>query len=88
MYVVKDGVVARGPGGKRPAGVVFSLAPGASRAYKSTVNLGYPNEPSGKIHPLPPGTYQLYAVQEFIKPEPDRNLLFYVRGGPWDIQIG
>ncbi|WP_133806151.1 hypothetical protein [Kribbella caucasensis] len=90
MYVVKDDVVLRGPGGKRPAGAIFTLAPGTSRTYKSTVNLGYPNDPSGEIQPLAPGSYQLYAVQRFIPwpPEGDPNLAFYVRGGPWDIQVG
>jgi hypothetical protein len=75
ISVVREGVVVRPPAFQHDVGARFTLAPGASWAYKSPVNLGYPNEPSGKIHPLAPGTYQLYAVQHFIPatPEPEPN---------------
>ena len=92
ISVLKDGVVVRPAGGKRPAGTGFTLAPGARRTYKSMVHLGYPKPGSfSAIHPLAPGIYQLYAVQCFVPVSThglDRNLAFYVRGGPWDIQIG
>jgi hypothetical protein len=89
ISVVQDGVVIRPPGGKRPAATRFTLAPGASRTYESTVNLGYPTGTFSEIHPLAPGTYQLYAVQRFTPatPEPELERAFSVHGGPWDIQI-
>lgn len=90
VYVVKDGVVVRPPGGMRPAATSFTLAPGASRTYESGVNLGYPTGTFSEIHPLAPGTYQLYAAQRFtpVVLDPELERAFYVHGGPWDIQIG
>jgi hypothetical protein len=84
--------VLRPPGGKRDSATRFTLASRARRTYKSTINLGYPDPASfTEIHPLTPGTYQLYAVQHFT-PVPahglDVNDAFDVHGGPWDIQIG
>jgi hypothetical protein len=66
ISVVREDVVVRPPAFQHDVGSIFTLAPGASWAYKSPVNLGYPHEPSGEIQPLAPGAYQLYAVQHFI----------------------
>jgi hypothetical protein len=91
ISVVAEGVVVRPPAFRRDAGRIFTLAQGASWAYKSSVNLGYPNEPSGEIHPLAPGTYQLYAVQYFTPVSThgyDSGRAFEAHGGPWDIHIG
>jgi hypothetical protein len=92
ISVVKDGVVLRPPGRKRDASIRFTLAPGASWVYKSTINLGYPDPASfSAIHPLAPGTHELYAVQRFTPVSAhvlDTRRAFDVHGGPWDVQIG
>ncbi|WP_432942916.1 hypothetical protein ACQPXM_38480 [Kribbella sp. CA-253562] len=91
ISVLAGGVVVRPPGYRPDMGRMLALEPGESFVYESSVNVGYPNESSGPIHPLEPGTYQLHAVQSFnpmledgFSPEP----AFEVHGGPWDLRIG
>ncbi|ONI68287.1 hypothetical protein BWI15_35300 [Kribbella sp. ALI-6-A] len=91
LSVLSEGVVVRPPGYRPDMGRTITLEPGESFTYESSVNLGYPNEPSGQIYPLEPGTYQLYAVQSF-KPMLEDGFssepAFEVHGGPWDVHIG
>ncbi len=87
MAITSNGVVVASPErAVRAKGYVYKLEPGATAAYKSTVYLRSCGEASGT---LPPGKYQLHALQRFIvlDEEPNRPMIL-VPGGPWQIEIG
>jgi hypothetical protein len=87
MAITSNGVVVASPErGVRAKGYVYNLEPGATADYKSTIYLRSCNAASGS---LPPGKYQLHALQRFIVigEEPSRPMIL-VSGGPWEIEIG
>jgi hypothetical protein len=79
-------VVASPERGVRAKGYVYTLEPGATADYKSTIYLRSCGAASGT---LPPGQYQLHALQRFtvLGEEPSRPMIL-VLGGPWEIEIG
>ena len=85
MAITKDGIVVAGPGGARPVGSGYTIEPGATHAYRSTVNLVSCDSDSG----LAPGHYQLHALQTFTFTDKELNTgqMILVYGGPWDIEI-
>jgi hypothetical protein len=87
MAVTSNGVVVASPErGVRTKGYVYKLEPGATADYKSIIYLRSCGAASGT---LPPGKYQLHALQRFIVlgEEPSRPMIL-VPGGPWEIEIG
>jgi hypothetical protein len=87
MAVTSNGVVVASPERMvRAKGYVYNLEPGATADYSSTIYLRSCDAASGT---LPPGKYQLHALQRFIVlgEEPNRPMIL-VPGGPWEIEIG
>jgi hypothetical protein len=86
MAITKDGTVVASPGGVRPAGSTYTIEPGATHDYKSTINLISCDANSA----LAPGHYQLHALQPFtfLHKDLNRGPTILVSGGPWDIEIG
>ena len=85
MAITKDGIVVAGPCGMRPVGSRYTIEPGATHAYTSTVNLVSCDSDSG----LAPGHYQLHALQRFtfLDKELNTGQTILVYGGPWDLEI-
>jgi hypothetical protein len=87
MAITSHGVVVASPErASRAKGYVYNLEPGATAAYKSAIYLRSCGAASGT---LPPGQYQLHALQRFIilVEDPIRPMIL-VPGGPWEIEIG
>jgi hypothetical protein len=87
MAVTSNGVVVASPErASRTKGYVYNLEPGATAEYNSAIYLRICDAASGT---LPPGKYQLHALQRFIVlgEEPSRPIIL-VPGGPWEIEIG
>jgi hypothetical protein len=101
IVVVRDGVVVGDPGGSTDEGLDATLAAGASAEYDAwvplhdctTVGVGEHADTTGG-EPLPPGTYELYAVMDFHLttpagddgPEKNRTDVTAV-GGPWTVTV-
>jgi hypothetical protein len=86
MAITKDGTVVASPGGERPVARTYTIEAGATRDYKSTLNLVSCDTNTG----LAPGRYQLHALQIFTLNDKDLNTgpPILVPGGPWDIEVG
>ncbi|HWH00153.1 MAG TPA: hypothetical protein VNV66_12715 [Pilimelia sp.] len=99
IWVVRQGRVVATPAAMRLVAVRLDLAPGESRDFDTMVNLGRcvpgdrPTGDPGAATPLPPGAYELYAVQ-VITPALDSGrpaspaAAVLARGGPWPLTIG
>jgi hypothetical protein len=88
MAVTSNGVVVASPErASRTKGYVYNLEPGATAEYNSAIYLRICDAASGT---LPPGKYQLHALQRFIVlgEDPSRRSMILVPGGPWEIEIG
>lgn len=89
MAITSNGVVVASPErAVRAKGYVYNLEPAAMANYKSTIHLRSCDGTSGT---LPPGHYQLHALQRFtaLVDEPlRRGPEILVPGGPWEIEIG
>ena len=88
MAITSHGVVVASPErGVRAKGYGYNLEPGATADYKSTISLRSCDAASGT---LPPGHYQLHALQRFtiLVEDPLRRPMILVPGGPWEIEIG
>jgi hypothetical protein len=91
ISVLSGDVVVRPPGYRPDLGRMLVLEAGETFTYESSVNVGYPNESSGPVYSLEPGTYQLRAVQSFRPMVEDgfsSEPAFEVHGGPWDLRLG
>jgi hypothetical protein len=86
LTLARDGVVVATPPPHRGAGSKYTIEPGESFSYKSTVSLRRCDSDSASS-PVPPGTYQLYAVQPFFLGDDLAHPIF-VQGGPWDLEVG
>jgi hypothetical protein len=88
MAITSNGVVVASADRQvRAKGYVYNLEPGATADYKSTISLRSCDAASGT---LPPGHYQLHALQRFtiLVEDPRRRPMILVPGGPWEIEIG
>lgn len=88
MAITSNGLVVASPErGVRTKGYVYNLQPAATANYKSTIYLRSCDAGSGT---LPPGHYQLHALQGFtiLTDDPRTRPLILVPGGPWEIEIG
>ncbi|GAA1629932.1 hypothetical protein GCM10009744_17460 [Kribbella alba] len=88
MAVTSNGVVVASPErASRAKGYVYNLEPGATAEYNSAIYLRRCDAASGT---LPPGKYQLHALQRFtiLVEEASRRPMILVPGGPWEIEIG
>ena len=88
MAITRNGVIVARPDGVRPKGNSYTIEPGATHDYKSTLNLRSCDPALG---PLAPGHYQLHALQTFIlfvDEDMNRGPTILVPGGPWEIEIG
>lgn len=90
MAITKDGIVVASPAGMIRKGYAYTIEPGATHDYKSTINLRRCDAGSGS-KALSPGKYQLHALQTFSlfgKDSNTRTSSIAVQGGPLDIEIG
>ncbi len=89
ISLARDGKVVALPVGLRLVAVVIDLAPGASRTFEAVASLRPCDAGVGTQSRLPPGSYQLFASQQFDLGDPagsDRQKLL-VRGGPWTLTL-